>query len=357
MPGLEPIPPALLIAETNPRILGSLTEVVNERLPDVRFDVCSTRQQVVRNVQSFPYDTVVSNLRLADSVFLKQNRRFQDVVPLVLTAEASDTESARRILERGALDVITYPLHPGRAVATIRLALWYKQMLHLIGCNERAMQKFGQCLDAHPDDPRMRARFHADLDAVESTLTAVERTLAVVKKAGLPRMAARMETQTRAQALARLCALYRERGNDSQKGCQLATKILLVDDDPEDLVRWGSELKEHFGATSVIKVGNVDEALAVCDSQKIDCVVLDLDLSESSGFELLLELIPNRGRAKMAVVVLTRLVTPNLHQMALHNGAQACLVKQFTSPRELSDAIRKAIASTSASSIDSRIGD
>jgi CheY-like chemotaxis protein len=226
------------------------------------------------------------------------------------------------------------------------LAIWYKQILRLSDCHERAVQKYGQCLDA--EDQRMSACFGANVEVVRSTLTAIQNTLSVVKKAGLPEMAARIETQTRARALARLCALYGERGEDSQTARQSKPTILIVDDNPKDLERWGNEIKEHFGAASVIKVPNVDQALAVCDSQEIDCVVLDLDLSESSGFELLLELIPNRGRSRIAVVVLTRLVAPTLHEMALHNGAHACLVKQFTSPRELSEAIRKAIASTSS---------
>jgi len=346
MPSLEPTAPALLIAETNARIVGSLSEVVNERMPEVRFDVCSTRMQVVRNVESFRYEAVISNLRLADSVFLQRNKDEQDVFPLVITADTSELQSASRSLERGAFDVITYPLDADHAVATIRLALWYKQMLRVIDCNERAVRKYGQCLDAHSNDPRISARFGA-IDVVRSTLAAIEATLAVVKKAGLPEMAARIETQTRGQALARLSALCSEREKGSQTAARTPTKILIVDDDPNDLDAWGRELKEHFGASSVIKAGNIDEALAVFDGQKIDCVVLDLDLSGSSGFELLLELIPNRWRPTIAVVVLTRLVAPSLHKMALDNGAQSCLVKQFTSPRDLSEAVRGAIASTS----------
>jgi hypothetical protein len=85
VPGLDPTPQALLIAETNPRILGSLTEVVKERIPEVRFDLCSTRPEVVGKVRSFRYDTVISNLRLADAVFLQRNRREHNLVPLVIT--------------------------------------------------------------------------------------------------------------------------------------------------------------------------------------------------------------------------------------------------------------------------------
>lgn len=78
---------------------------------------------------------------------------------------------------------------------------------------------------------------------------------------------------------------------------------------------------------------------------KVDCVVLDLDMDDSSGFEVLLHLIPDRKRPEIAVVVLTRLKNPILQETVLHHGAQACLVKQCTSAGDLDGAIQKAIVS------------
>ena len=74
---------------------------------------------------------------------------------------------------------------------------------------------------------------------------------------------------------------------------------------------------------------------------------MDLDLPDS-GFNVLFDLIPDRNRPQMAVVVLTRLHHPVLHQVALHNGAQACLLKQFTTAPILADAIQKAVAAVAA---------
>ena len=42
----------------------------------------------------------------------------------------------------------------------------------------------------------------------------------------------------------------------------------------------------------------------------------------NSGFKVLFDLIPDRTRPKIAVVMLTRLHHPVLHEMALHNGAR-----------------------------------
>jgi DNA-binding NarL/FixJ family response regulator len=73
-------------------------------------------------------------------------------------------------------------------------------------------------------------------------------------------------------------------------------------------------------------------------------VLLDLDMPES-GFQALLDLVPDRKRPEIAVVILTRLVHPTLSEMAKHNGALAYLVKQHTSSEELDTVIQRAISS------------
>ena len=63
-----------------------------------------------------------------------------------------------------------------------------------------------------------------------------------------------------------------------------------------------------------------------------------------SGFFALLELVPDRERPAVAVIILTHLVHPNLAEMAKHNGAQAWLLKKHTSAEELSTAIQQAMS-------------
>ena len=121
--------------------------------------------------------------------------------------------------------------------------------------------------------------------------------------------------------------------------------VLMIDDNPEDLESWSKLLGESSFQYSILKAQTVRAALDLCQYQKVDCVVLDLDMEDSSGFEVLLRLIPDHKRPKVAVVILTRLQNPNLHKMALYHGAQACLVKQLTSARDLDEAIQKAVFS------------
>jgi CheY-like chemotaxis protein len=126
--------------------------------------------------------------------------------------------------------------------------------------------------------------------------------------------------------------------------------VLMIDDNAEDLESWSKLLAESPSQYSLLKAQTVKAGLDVCLYQKVDCVVLDLDMDDSSGFEVLLSLIPDRQRPEIAVVVLTRLTNPTLHETVLYHGAQACLVKRFTSARDLNDAVQTAIVSVASNS-------
>jgi CheY-like chemotaxis protein len=130
-----------------------------------------------------------------------------------------------------------------------------------------------------------------------------------------------------------------------------ATTILLIDDNGEDLQYWGDSLRRASSAYTVLESSSAAAGLDVCASRPIDCVVLDLDMPES-GFHALLKLVPDRQRPRVPVVVLTRLPHPNLFEMAKHNGAQACLLKQKTSIHDLEHAIQQAIAAVKTAPSD-----
>jgi len=71
-------------------------------------------------------------------------------------------------------------------------------------------------------------------------------------------------------------------------------------------------------------------------------------MNDSSGFEVVINLIPDRKRPEIAVVILTHLKNPIIHEAALYAGVQACLLKGSTSARDLDGAIQKAIASVAS---------
>ena len=105
------------------------------------------------------------------------------------------------------------------------------------------------------------------------------------------------------------------------------TRVLIVDDNEEDLKQWSRALTSSSSNYAVLESSSAQSALALCQENVVDCVLLDLDMPVS-GFHALLELIPDRTRPHIAVIILTRLNHPNLFEMAIHNGAQACLTNK-----------------------------
>ncbi len=121
------------------------------------------------------------------------------------------------------------------------------------------------------------------------------------------------------------------------------TTVLVIDDDEEQRKYWCEVLKNSAHNYTVLEASNGQSGLELCRSQRVDCIVLDLDMRES-GFYVLFDLIRDRTRPQIAVVILTHLLAPNVLEMAKHNGAQACLAKQTTSAQDLENAIQYAVA-------------
>jgi len=121
------------------------------------------------------------------------------------------------------------------------------------------------------------------------------------------------------------------------------TTVLIIDDNDGDRRYWCEALKHSVHNYTVLEASKGQLGLDLCRSQRVDCIVLELDMPES-GFYVLFDLIRHRTRPQIAVVILTHLLAPNLLEMAKNNGAQVCLVKQATSAQDLENAIQNALA-------------
>jgi PleD family two-component response regulator len=119
------------------------------------------------------------------------------------------------------------------------------------------------------------------------------------------------------------------------------TKVLFIDGNDRDRAYFGERLAaEHV----VIYAANGQNGLDCFFSICIDCVILEIDLPDMSGFEVLVKLVPIARRPIVPVIVLTRLTNNMLLDLALDNGAQAAFRKSHTSGDVLGLAVRRVIA-------------
>jgi len=120
--------------------------------------------------------------------------------------------------------------------------------------------------------------------------------------------------------------------------------VLLIDGNQEDRNYYTKLLRISSPDLVVLHATTGQSGLALCTRQPIDCVVLEIDLPDMSGFEVLLKLIPRFQDPAIAVVILTRFANPYLLEVATKIGAQAALYKGAASGDILNKAILKAIS-------------
>jgi PleD family two-component response regulator len=77
-------------------------------------------------------------------------------------------------------------------------------------------------------------------------------------------------------------------------------------------------------------------------------VVLEIDLPDMSGFEVLAKLVPWTYRREIAVIILTRLPNQFLLDLTIKNGAQAAFQKRPGAGPLVEHSILKAISSVQA---------
>ena len=123
-----------------------------------------------------------------------------------------------------------------------------------------------------------------------------------------------------------------------------ALTTLLIDGNHQDRQYYAERLRRSLPDSVVLQAITGQSGLVICKSQAIDCVVLELDLPDMSGFEVLLKLVPRVYRPEIPVIILTRLDNPHFLKAAITNGAQAALYKTMASGDILEKAVLKAVS-------------
>ena len=94
-------------------------------------------------------------------------------------------------------------------------------------------------------------------------------------------------------------------------------RVLLIDENSGERDYYVHRLQVSSPDYVVLQAATGLAGLALCEQHSPDCVVLELDLPDMSGFEVLVKLIPHAYHPEIAVVILTRLNNPYLLDAAI----------------------------------------
>jgi CheY-like chemotaxis protein len=120
--------------------------------------------------------------------------------------------------------------------------------------------------------------------------------------------------------------------------------VLLVDSNDTDRTYYADRLKQSSPEYAIYEAASGQGGLEFCEAHPPDCIVLEIDLADMSGFEVLVRLVPVARKPDVAVIILTHLANHYLAELAVKNGAFACLVKTDAHGDILDKTILKAIS-------------
>ena len=210
--------PGILIAEQEPLILEMLTQTLQQRMPAVKLDVCSSRDHGMEKLRTSRYRLIISSVQLTELdnfLFLKRTQLLQRRAPLVITVGQVETASVRHALRQGAFDYISSPLDLIQTLHTVRLALWYSQIQHLIAFHRYALERYYVHMVTDPDDKDLANILGQGLVAVNKSFEAAKETVTQMRQSveDFDHIAVDVESQAKQQALERLDTLLKTRAS------------------------------------------------------------------------------------------------------------------------------------------------
>ena len=119
------------------------------------------------------------------------------------------------------------------------------------------------------------------------------------------------------------------------------SKILVVEDDSFLLQMYATKLETEEYKVFTASTGG--EALRLVEKEDIDLILLDLNLPEVDGFNVLEELKSNSKTKHIPVLVLTNFSQKEDIDRCLDLGAEDFLIKAHFVPAEVIEKIKKII--------------
>lgn len=115
-------------------------------------------------------------------------------------------------------------------------------------------------------------------------------------------------------------------------------EVLFVDDSPEDLEFFSSLLKESSAGHKIMTASSPNEALRISRDNNLDCIVIDFNMPEQNGLELLDQLSDNKNPS-VATLIMTGQPNQTIQADAARKGAYNFIVKDINLTSEELEAI------------------
>jgi len=125
--------------------------------------------------------------------------------------------------------------------------------------------------------------------------------------------------------------------SEEANGSEPARSLLVVEDDPVQR-QYITDLMAPSG-TRTMAVGTGDEALALLQKEKFDCVVLDLGLPGLSGWRVIDELQQSKALGSTPLLVYTAKNLTKREEIKLGKAARSIVIKDARSPERLKQEI------------------
>lgn len=104
-------------------------------------------------------------------------------------------------------------------------------------------------------------------------------------------------------------------------------KILLVDDDEDELELFLQSLEDVPGAFSCTRASSGQQALQLLNDIQPDFIFMDFNLPGMNGLELLSAIKTNRHIQHIPVYLYSTTINPETERIALQRGVSGCIEK------------------------------
>jgi CheY-like chemotaxis protein len=121
-------------------------------------------------------------------------------------------------------------------------------------------------------------------------------------------------------------------------------QILFIDGNDKDREYYVQHLKISSPDHVIFEAETGQRGLELYRSHSIDCVILELELPDMSGLEVLVNLTQSLRHPEVPVIILTRSNFLSLMELAIFNGAYLSLHKQIAAANHLERTILQAVA-------------